>query len=322
MSSSTVATTPTPTTLTLAAHAKLNLVLAIGPLREDGYHGVMSAMQALELADMVTVKLGDEVSSGLPGAAGAGAAAAASVRTPGAAAAERANGAPNIVVDAPTLVGGDTLATRAARDYMQVLVAQTNVPARDVHVTLDKVIPVGAGLGGGSSNAAAVLVALDQLLGSPLSVEQVSAIAAGIGSDVPFFLSPTRSAICSGRGEIVMPLPPLPERRVLLAWPRVEQSTAAIYAAHMVRRDVLPLSAAVAANARHGTCYNDLTGTALALCKPMRAVSAAIERAGIMPLVAGSGATVAALLSDDADVRELQRELEALGCWTIVTSTC
>ena len=280
------------------AHAKLNLVLAVGPLRDDGYHGVMSAMQALELADQVTVQLGDEVAAGVE---------------------------PAIVVDAPGLAGsgGDTLATRAARDYLRALDAHGgSAKARDIAITIDKQIPVGAGLGGGSSDAACVLVALEQLYGNALGAEIVRGIAAGIGSDVPFFLSPTRSAICSGRGEIVTPLPPLPARRVLLAWPRVEQSTAAVYAAHQVRRDQLPLSAAVAANARHGTCYNDLAGTALALCRPMRPVAAAIEQAGIIPLVAGSGATVAALIDDGFDAGALQRALDELDCWHIVTATC
>lgn len=263
--------------ITVAAHAKLNLVLAVGPLRPDGYHHLASVIQPVDLADDVTVEVGDGNA---------------------------------ITVSAPGLEGGDTLATRAATKYL----AAAGTRAR-VAVSIDKRIPVGAGLGGGSSDAAAVLRALDRLIGG-VSQDVLTTIAADIGSDVPSLLHPCATVV-RGRGEVVEPVESvMPERRFLLAWPGVSLATAAVYAAYEPRREVLPASAAIVECARNGTFYNDLAGTALALCGPMRASEQMMREAGLATLVAGSGSSVAAPVDDVDDIGALRARLEASGCVT------
>jgi len=95
-------------------------------------------------------------------------------------------------------------------------------------MTLLKKIPHGAGLGGGSSDAASVLKGLNQLFDHPLVVEEMAQIAATLGSDVPFFLE-NRPAWCRGRGEIIEPAPTLPERNLLLIKPAFPVPTAWAY---------------------------------------------------------------------------------------------
>jgi 4-diphosphocytidyl-2-C-methyl-D-erythritol kinase len=249
-----------------AANAKVNLVLAVGPVREDGYHHVVSVLQLLELADGLEV-----VAEPAPATA--------------------------ITVDAPGLAEPDTLCSRAARDWLAAAEATA-----DVRIRLDKHIPAGAGLGGGSSDAAATLRALERVaptLGvKPLGRDRLMRVAAGIGSDVPFFLGVTGSGVASGRGEVVIDLPPLPSARFLLLWPRVVQSTGAVYAAYQPRREFMPASAAAHESARNGHWYNDLAGTALALCEPMRRLEAALRAEGAAPMVCGSGSTLAVRLDD------------------------
>ena len=154
------------------APAKINLLLRVGGRRPDGYHEVASLMARVDIADTLTL--------------------APAART---------------VVDCPGLDGGDTLVTRALQAFADAV--EPGVAPAGFHAVLAKRIPAGAGLGGGSSDAAAALRAANQLCGDPLSAAQLAGLAATIGSDVPFFLGPP-SAIARGRGEQVTPGPALP----------------------------------------------------------------------------------------------------------------
>lgn len=147
--------------------AKVNLLLRVLGKRPDGYHDIFSLMQPLTLADEIglVVSEGDAV---------------------------------EVVCDhdgVPT--GGTNLAAMAAE-----LVLKEAGIKRSVRIEIDKKIPVAGGLGGGSSNAASVLMALDEMLGLEFSAQRLHNMAAGIGSDVPFFLlrSP---AMARGRGEVL-----------------------------------------------------------------------------------------------------------------------
>jgi 4-diphosphocytidyl-2-C-methyl-D-erythritol kinase len=115
------------------------------------------------------------------------------------------------------------LAWRAARAWLE---ATGRLPSHGVDVHLAKRIPAGGGLGGGSSDAAAVLTGLSRLAGEPVP----AGLAAALGSDVPFFLV-GGTALCTGRGERVTPLPPPPPFRVTLLLPGLAVSTPAVYAA-------------------------------------------------------------------------------------------
>lgn len=179
----------------IAAPAKINLWLRVLGRRGDGYHAVRTLFQAIDLADEVTVTRG-----------GSGVA----VRVSGAdVGPEREN-----------------LAYRAAAAFLEA--AGDEVGAR---VELIKRIPAGAGLGGGSSDAAAVLRCLAALSPAPPDPVELARLGAVLGSDVPFFLCGSPLALAEGRGEVLTPLPPLPVRHLVVSLPRVHVATADAYRA-------------------------------------------------------------------------------------------
>lgn len=245
------------------APAKLNLVLAVGTRRPDGFHELVSVIQTLDLVDRLDIDLEPHI------------------------------GDIDVLVEAPGVPGGDTLVTRAIGAVLD------RVPGGGrCWVTVDKEIPVGGGLGGGSSDAAAALLAVNGLLGSPIGVADLHAIASGLGSDVPFFLGGAGAALVTGRGEQVVRVAAPPSMPWLLCNPRVVASTAAVYARHRLSADALPSSALPTAAealrlARVRTPRNDLASAAMAECPRLARLVGSLRDAGADPLVAGSGATVA-----------------------------
>ena len=176
------------------AFAKANLFLRVLAREASGYHGLETLFCLLDLADGVTA-----------------------ARTEGDAATIEVQGA-DIGPDA------DNLAVRAAE-----MVLQATGRRFGVHLTLDKRIPVQAGLGGGSSDAAAALVLANQLAGNAVPRHELLQFAARLGSDVPFFLSEARLALAWGHGERLLRLPPLPAAPAVLLVPPEGMSTAEAY---------------------------------------------------------------------------------------------
>jgi 4-diphosphocytidyl-2-C-methyl-D-erythritol kinase len=170
--------------VTLAAHAKLNLHLQVLAREDTGYHQLETVFQRLALADAVTVTV-----------------------TPGAGVSLTCT--PDVGVPAEQNLGA-----RAAMLY-----AQHSPWAATQHIAIDieKHIPHGGGLGGGSADAGAVLRALQQLSPEPLSSKTLMTIAGMLGADVPFMTITAPLALAWGRGDRLLPLPPLPRRDVLLA---------------------------------------------------------------------------------------------------------
>jgi 4-diphosphocytidyl-2-C-methyl-D-erythritol kinase len=262
-------------------------MLAVGARRADGFHEVASIMQTLDLADRIDVDVetwdSDEV---------------------------------DVLVEAPGVPGGDTLVTRA----VQELLRRADIGAR-VWITIEKEIPIGAGLGGGSSDAAAALRAVYALLGPALPETELLDIAASIGSDVPFFLlGPGSAAFATGRGELLEQIEPSAPRAWLLAFPNVHQSTADVYANHdPAAVEPLPTTVEEArAFARATTRRNDLAGPARAVCPEVDRLCGALADAGGDPLVCGSGATVAVQLRsrDERTAYEAVASNAVPGCWT------
>ena len=177
------------------APAKINLALDVLGKRPDGYHELRMLMQSVSLYDELTLSLLPE----------GGAAAASSNR--------------------PDLPRDDrNLALRAARLFL----GRTGRGEWGCSVHINKKIPVSAGLGGGSSDAAAVLRALNAHFENPIPQNTLMGWALELGSDVPFCL---RGGLClaEGRGERLTPLPPLPDCRFVLCTPPISISTAAMY---------------------------------------------------------------------------------------------
>lgn len=173
------------------ARAKVNLSLHVLAREEGGYHQIETVFQALELADVVSVALRREPGvrltvEGVP---------------PGSLGPEREN-----------------LATRAARAYLEALDPE-GWEEVGVRLHLKKRIPHGAGLGGGSSDAAAVLRGLDVLHERALGLSRLVRLGATLGADVAFFVLDTPRALGWGRGDRLLPLPALPPREVVLAIP-------------------------------------------------------------------------------------------------------
>jgi 4-diphosphocytidyl-2-C-methyl-D-erythritol kinase len=163
---------------------KVNLLLNILGKRPDGFHDLETVLQPLPLHDRL------EFSSTAAGV-------------------QLTCSDPSLPTDSNNLVW------RAATQFL----AQTGIEGVRIH--LQKLIPVAAGLGGGSGNAAATLLGLNELFGGPLSSEALNAIASSLGSDVPFFLQ-RDPALATGRGEVILPLDPFPALRdafILLVHP-------------------------------------------------------------------------------------------------------
>lgn len=173
--------------------AKLNLSLEVLGKRPDGYHEIKSLMVPIDRFDEIEISLeGDDI---------------------------------ECTCDNPKVPGGPgNLAYRAAEAFMK-----ESKERFGVRIHIRKNIPIGAGLGGGSGNAASVLMALNKAKGKRLSTHRLCEIAASIGSDVPFFLK-GKTQWASGRGEILEDGPKLPPWTYLVAYPGFEISAGWAYA--------------------------------------------------------------------------------------------
>ena len=178
----------------IKAYAKINLVLNIGDLRPDGYHDIQTIMQSLELHDDVTVEQ----------TGGTGITVTASVDT------------------IPT--DESNLAAKAVKAFA----AKTGVPADGLSIHIEKRIPVAAGLGGGSSDAAATLRALNVLYETNLSVDELAEIGIEVGSDVPFCVH-GGCAYVEGKGDMVVPTTPMPQCIIVIGKPDLAISTEKMY---------------------------------------------------------------------------------------------
>jgi 4-diphosphocytidyl-2-C-methyl-D-erythritol kinase len=249
------------------ARAKVNLWLNVVGRRADGYHLLDSLVAFTDLADTLEVAPADGLSLALDGAEAAG-----------------------IAGDA------DNLVLKAAR----LLADRAGVSPRAA-LRLTKRIPVAAGLGGGSADAAAALRALVELWRVAMPEEELFDLAAELGADVPMCLA-GRAALASGVGEILRPAPPLPSCAILLVNPGTPLATPEVFAARRgafsVARPVPPpwpdLAALVAALSARG---NDLTDAATSLSPAIADVLEALRRTdgARYAAMSGSGATCFAL---------------------------
>lgn len=280
--------------VTVRVPAKVNLQLAVGPREVDGYHNLATVFQAVSLYDEVTVSLRD---------AGHG----ISIEIIG----EYASQVPT---------DGTNLSVQAAQ-----LLAQRYDLELDIHISINKSIPVAGGMAGGSADAAATLLALDYLLDLKLSKEQLSTLAAELGSDVPFMLM-GHTAVGTGHGDQLTPALSRGTYSWVFALSTVGLSTPAVYnecdrmragldvAQPHVSDALLQALLAADASAVGKAMSNDLQSAACSLRPALALILDVGEDFGALgAVVSGSGPTVAFLVRDEEHGLDLAVALTASG---------
>lgn len=289
------------------APAKVNLFLRVSARREDGFHDIETLFQTVDLCDELVVEMGGEGIS--------------------------------LDVDGPDLGPvEENLVFRAARMWLDA------VGMDGVRIRLTKKIPAGAGLGGGSSDAATVLKVLNRLSDGPLgdarlgharlSDAHLAEIALALGSDVPFFLGDSSLALGRGRGEVLTPLPALPEAWLALALPPVHVPTGAAYGALAEQRahDVADASGMPRDSAfevlRSGApswdevrrlAHNDFERVVPHRYPEVAASLDALRASGADPaLLSGSGGACFGVFPTEADARHVAEELSAALGWPVL----
>jgi 4-diphosphocytidyl-2-C-methyl-D-erythritol kinase len=269
--------------VTLQSPAKINLCLSVLGRRPDGYHDVEMLMQMVGLSDRVTVSIGGRGIS--------------------------------VQCDDRAVPSGEgNIAWKAAAEMVRIAGNEVGL-----EIEIEKNIPVAAGLGGGSGNAAAVLAATNKLLGLGLDRSQLAEIGARLGMDVPFFLhGPT--AIARGRGEIITKLPPLQRLRVLLVNPGFATSTAWVYNNVNLRltkkAGCNKISSLNLRNIVIGL-HNDLESVTAAAHPVINRIKKALLDAGAVgALMSGSGPTVFGIFKAETVCRDAADRLSREG-WKI-----
>jgi 4-diphosphocytidyl-2-C-methyl-D-erythritol kinase len=278
--------------LAVEAPAKVNLTLRVLGRRADGYHDLESVVAAVGLCDTLRFRLSDDLALSSGGLA------------------------------VPT--GDDNLIVKAAR-----LLRETSGVKAGARIDLQKRIPLGRGLGGGSSDAAAALAGLNALWRCGLGRADLARLGARIGSDVPLFLG-TPVAVMRGRGERIEPAPGAPRWRVLLAWPDYGLPTPEVYAAYDrlalaagARTEVTAILRYLDRPAREvgPLLFNDLELAARSVRYNGVDVRKALEAAGAGAFsMTGSGSAYFALADTEAEARGWATAVRAAGGETVLTT--
>lgn len=250
--------------------AKINLYLAVTGKRPDGYHNIETLMCCIDLHDSIRFSF-DEPRITLH------------------------CGHPDVPKD------GTNLAWRAAKVFLDAIDSPDGV-----RIEIEKRIPIGAGLGGGSSNAGMVLKALNTRYGVPLSQPDLMALGKTIGADVPFFIS-GKPAIATGIGDILTPCPHLDPFSVMLIYPSVAVSTALVYKNLNLRltktKKINTRFLFEQNRGRHALqfLFNDLEPVASVMCPDIHEAKAVLlAHHAATALMTGSGSAVFGLFENDA----------------------
>jgi 4-diphosphocytidyl-2-C-methyl-D-erythritol kinase len=283
-----------PDRLRVAAHAKLNLFLRVLARERDGYHQIETAFTLLELADEIVVT--------------------------------RATSGVTLMIDGPDLgPEEENLAVRAARAVLAATGERFGVA-----IALAKRIPVRAGLGGGSSDAAAVLHAVNALAQHAVPRHELLHFASRLGADVAFFASGASLALAWGRGERMYRLAPLPAAPALVAVPSVAVTTPDAYRwwdeMHPVTAARGPVLLDAAALASWGSIGrlggNDFEAPVFGKYPELRAVFERIAQTGpLWVRLCGSGGAVAAVYRNGRDREDAARALGRTDVTVISTTT-
>lgn len=271
--------------LQLKAPAKLNLTLDVLSKREDGYHDIESVMHTIDLCDAIRIA---KVDSGIH----------------------------VTCTDASIPVDSRNTAYRAA----QILMSEYRIES-GVRIEIDKKIPFGAGLGGGSSDAAAVLWGLNTLLGLELEVQELLRLGAIVGSDVPFCVL-GGTGLVTGRGEIVEPVDTEMDMWFLLVKPPIAISTKDAYAA-LDRRGIKAEERPDTRGMLDAIMRRDYQGISSLLCNIMEPpifeeypsllkIKRQLIEAGVSgALMSGSGSVIYGMASDEEDMVRISEIIKA-----------
>ncbi|MDR2426378.1 MAG: 4-(cytidine 5'-diphospho)-2-C-methyl-D-erythritol kinase [Endomicrobium sp.] len=275
----------------IQAPAKINLYLEITGKRPDGYHNLESIMQTVSLFDEITV---EDIPAGI----------------------ELKCDNAHIPLDSSNLA------------YKAALVLQKHFNIRKgVKISLKKVIPIGAGLGGGSSDAAAVIKALVQLWNIDVDKSVLERIAAGLGADVPFFFT-GGTAVCKGIGEIVLPITNIKKMSIILVNPGFVVSTPSVYRnikfpltkprkIHIIRNLICGGSFNKNDALKH--CFNRLEEIVFPVYPEIAKIKSIMTDLGCASLMSGSGATVFGIFGSESQSETIKSKLREYhwDTWTV-----
>ena len=290
------AATPThvPARLHVTTRAKVNLSLEVIRRRDDGYHEIETIFQCIDLADTIEVELTSDKRI------------------------EIECTAPGIPVDERNLC-------HRARVALRPLAG----PSLGARMRIEKRIPSGAGLGGGSSNAAGILRAVCHGLRLDVSIERLERIAASIGSDVPFFLH-GGTMLGRGRGEILTPMDPLKGGVFLIVKPEVSIPTAWVYGqptfgltTHRPRLNLRTANSVLARFPRSTLPFRNALESAVLPAYPVvaRLVEELLSEQPCFASMTGSGSAVFAIFENEARAVQVARRFSVRGLFTSVAKT-
>jgi 4-diphosphocytidyl-2-C-methyl-D-erythritol kinase len=305
--------------------AKLNLQLAVGPRRSDGYHDLVTVFHAISLFDEVTADTATSASKTRK----------ITVSVTGEGADSVPAGSGNLAVKAVEELAGRGFDMLSGEDAIEFAAAAL----RGITITIDKRIPVAAGMAGGSADAAGALVAANELWGGKLSTDQLVEIGARLGSDVPFALL-GGTVVGRGRGELLTPalVRPAAKYHWVLAFADGELATPSVYQAFDRLKESDPprperrpeLSSSLMSALRSGdpvkvgmTLSNDLEPASVSLFPALRkTLTVGREFGALGALVAGSGPTCFFLAANERRALDLAVALSGAGvCRSVARAT-
>ena len=287
------------------APGKVNLFFKVGPLGDDGFHDVASLYLAVDLRETVTAQIATEYSVKVTGSLGE-----------------------FQLLAVPT--DESNLVVKVAKQIK----SEAGVPeAVKVSLGIDKHVPVAGGMGGGSADAAAALVAVNELLGANLSPERLHELATGLGSDVPFALA-GGAAVGLGRGDQLTQVEGVAPIHLVLILDEQGLSTPAVYkrldelrAARDEQTSAPELPAKLLSVLHRSNAFdlaelmhNDLEEATLSLRPDLRIkITTALQHGALRAMVSGSGPTILALAAGEAAAMQIARALNELGYNAVAT---
>jgi len=280
--------------LTVLAPAKLNLTLEVLGKRPDGYHEIRSVIQTISLCDVLSFELSEDIKI-----------------------------SSNLSEWSPE----KSLVAKAVS-----LLQKTTSAAKVVRIEITKNIPLVAGLGGDSSDAAATLRGLNELWELELDGNELTELATQLGSDVPFFLY-GGTALMAGRGEIITPLPPVPRRYFVLVPPdipplpdKTKQLYASLKSGHYTKGEATEKLARVLREGERfdsSLLFNVFENVAFDVFPGLKEYCDTVLKAGLKNVyLAGSGPTLYTMFEEKTEAETLVKKLEQNSIKTFLAETC